>query len=90
MERYSVKSSFINSIGYDEYSRTLEVEILHEGVYQYFHVPSYKFFGVMTADSHGEYFDYCIKDCYGCRKVISYYKPPSPRKKTRRRRKRKR
>ncbi len=39
MERYSVASSNIASIGYDEPSQTLEVEFLNGSIYQYYNVP---------------------------------------------------
>lgn len=39
MNRKSVTSSNIASIGYDETSETLEIEFKNGGVYQYFDVP---------------------------------------------------
>ena len=61
MERQSVQSSNIASIGYDEDSSTLEIEFLSGGVYQYFDVPINIYQGLMAASSHGQYFAQQIK-----------------------------
>ena len=61
MNRTPVSSSNLKSIGYDLASNTLEVEFLHGGIYQYFNVPKARFDGLMSASSHGEYFDANIK-----------------------------
>ena len=39
MDRYSVASSNISAVGYDEQSETLEVEFLNGSIYQYYNVP---------------------------------------------------
>ena len=39
MDRQSVRSSNISSIGYDENNRILEIEFRHGGIYQYLNVP---------------------------------------------------
>ena len=61
MERQSVNSSNIASIGYDESSNILEVEFNHGGIYQYFDVPQHEHQALMNADSKGKYFDANIK-----------------------------
>ena len=69
MNRTSVSSSNIASIGYDPTSCTLEVEF-HSGlIYQYFNVPESVFDALMGAASHGQYFNSRIKERYKFRRV---------------------
>ncbi len=70
MNRISVSSSNLASVGYDSNNQILEVEFLHGGVYQYSGVPSSVYSGLMTASSHGSYFDQHVKKAgYYYRKV---------------------
>lgn len=69
MNRKSVTSSNIASIGYDESSETLEIEFKNGGVYQYFDVPERVYKGIMSASSHGEYLAQNIKGHYRYSKV---------------------
>lgn len=70
MTRTPVLSSVLRSVGYDEDSRTLEVEFLHGGIYEYFGVPESRYSGLVRSSSKGEYFDeYIKKPGYGYRKV---------------------
>jgi hypothetical protein len=69
MNRQSVSSSNIASIGYDEDSQTLEVEFLNGGVYQYFDVPKNVYDGMMSASSHGQFLAQNIKGNYRFSKV---------------------
>lgn len=61
MERVPVSSSNLASVGYDSCSATLEVEFNHGGIYQYSGVPEEIHQGLMSAGSHGTYFDKFIK-----------------------------
>lgn len=61
MERQSVSSSNLRSIGYDHSSSTLEVEFNNGSIYQYFDVPENVYDELMNASSHGQYFDINIK-----------------------------
>lgn len=61
MERKHVNSSNLASVGYDPTSKTLEIEFLNGGLYQYFGVPESVYQGLMSASSHGQYFDSHIK-----------------------------
>ena len=69
MERISVSSSNIASIGYDESSSTLEIEFLNSSIYQYFDVPQHIYKGLMQADSHGQFLAQNIKGVYRYSKV---------------------
>jgi len=61
MERQSVESSNLASIGYDAENEILEIEFNHGGIYQYFDVPENIYEELMNASSHGQYFDRNIK-----------------------------
>jgi hypothetical protein len=51
-------------VGYDQESRTLEVEFHSGGLYQYYGVPEAIYEGLMRAASKGSYFHEYIKDRY--------------------------
>ncbi len=61
MTRVPVTSSNIRSVGYDESTKTLEIEFNSGGVYQYFDVPSTIHAGLIAASSVGSYFDVNVK-----------------------------
>ena len=61
MKRTPVNSSNLASVGYDASSQTLEIEFLHGGIYQYYDVPLTVYESLMSASSHGTYFDKSIK-----------------------------
>jgi hypothetical protein len=70
MDRIPVSSSNLASVGYDPATQTLEVEFLNGGIYNYSGVPSSVYSGLMSATSHGTYFDRNIKKAgYNYRKV---------------------
>lgn len=64
MQRESVTSSNISSIGYDAKTCTLEIEFKHMGVYQYYNVPNSVYKELMGAESKGKYFAQYIKNGY--------------------------
>ena len=64
MERNSVSSSNIASIGYDESSETLEVEFLSGAIYQYYGVPLNLYEEIMLASSKGRFLHVYIKNAY--------------------------
>ncbi len=61
MNRTPVSSSNLRSIGYSSETQTLEVEFLNGGLYSYSGVPASVHAGLMSASSHGSYFDAKIK-----------------------------
>jgi len=69
MERISVRSSNIKSIGYDEYIKTLEIEFNSGDIYQYFNVPLIKYRSLMSASSDGSYFYHNIRNKYKWSKI---------------------
>lgn len=69
MDRISVSSSNIGSIGYDESENVLEVEFLDGSVYQYFGVPHEIYEGFINAGSHGEFLWAHIRGVFPYQKV---------------------
>ena len=61
MNRVSVSSSHLASVGYEPELQILEVEFVDRSVYQYSSVPSYVYRGLMSASSHGSYLDSHVK-----------------------------
>ncbi len=61
MERVSVQSSNLVSVGYEVETLTLEIEFHHGGVYQYFGVPAEIHDGLINAGSKGTFFHQYIK-----------------------------
>lgn len=69
MDRYSVASSNIASVGYDEPSQTLEVEFLNGTIYQYYGVPQNVYDQLMQAGSKGRFLNTYIRNAYGYSRV---------------------
>jgi hypothetical protein len=69
MQRQSVVSSNVQSIGYDKNSQILEVAFLNGSVYQYFGVPAVTYRGLMSANSHGSYLHAHVKGRYSYKRV---------------------
>lgn len=67
MNRSRVASSELKSIGYDPTSLVLEVEFNSGAIYEYRGVPDNVYSGLLTALSHGRYFnEYVKKAGYVC------------------------
>ncbi|MDE0053207.1 MAG: KTSC domain-containing protein [Gammaproteobacteria bacterium] len=64
MQRYSVSSSNIASVGYDAASETLEVEFLDGSLYQYYNVPENMYDRMMAEGSKGRFLHAYIKNAY--------------------------
>ncbi len=64
MERVSVVSTNVRSVGYDKSSSILEIEFKSGSIYQYFAVPEKEYQGLMNAVSKGRYLNQNIKDSY--------------------------
>jgi KTSC domain len=69
MNKQSVISSNLRSVGYEAESQTLEVEFHNGGTYQYFGVPSSHYVGLMKAVSLGTYLHTYIKGSYRYQKL---------------------
>ena len=69
MVRERVESSSINSIGYDQTRRVLEIEFTGGDVYAYGDVPPIVYDRLMTAESKGRFVNYVIKPNFSYRKL---------------------
>lgn len=69
MERVSVSSSNISSIGYDRQSAVLEVEFTSGDVYHYFNVPEHLYNNLMSSSSKGGFLNNFIKYNYRYQKT---------------------
>ena len=70
MIRQPVVSTNLCSVGYDETSRTLEIEFHGGEVYQYFDVPKTVYSSLMSASSQGSYIHRYIKDRYRWKRIL--------------------
>lgn len=64
MNRETVASSNISSIGYDESSQTLEVEFHSGAIYQYYNVTRALYEQFQQSGSKGQFLAYQIKNAY--------------------------
>ena len=67
MERKTVSSTNISSIGYE--NGILEIRFRNGGTYQYYGVPESVYHSLMNASSKGRYLERYIKGKYRYRKV---------------------
>ncbi len=64
MERRSISSSMIRSIGYDESTSTLEIEFNSGVVWNYYDFSISSWYEFDGAESHGKFFHSSIKNHY--------------------------
>lgn len=64
MKRSGVKSSNLESVGYDSASETLEIEFRGGTVYQYSGVPQHAYDAFVGATSLGSHFHHHIRNKY--------------------------
>ncbi|WP_211284420.1 KTSC domain-containing protein, partial [Amycolatopsis azurea] len=69
VNRQSVTSTNIASIGYDPQTRTLEIEFHNGRVYQYSGVSEATATALLNAASHGQHFNLYVKDRYTTRRI---------------------
>ncbi len=62
MQRQSVVSSEMSSVGYHPPSGILEIEFKSGAIYQYFIVPKKIYDGLIVAESKGSFFAQNIRD----------------------------
>jgi len=65
MKMKHVNSSNLSAVGYDSFSRTLHISFHSGGTYAYYGVPETIYLGLMSAASHGKYFNAFIRNRYG-------------------------
>lgn len=64
MHRINVESSNLKSMGYDQGSMLLEIEFNDGCIYHYYNLPLDVYQGLMSAPSHGKYFNQHIMGRY--------------------------
>jgi hypothetical protein len=64
MNRTTVESSTMRSVGYDPQSRMMEIEFTSGHVYQYSDVPPEVYQGLVDAESQGRYFRQHIRGVF--------------------------
>ena len=69
MNRQTVQSSNIHSVGYDSVNQLLEIEFHSGSVYKYHFVPSETHQNLMKAGSKGNFFHSNIRDKYRYKRV---------------------
>lgn len=69
MQRTSVISSNLVSVGYDQQASILEIEFRQGDIYQYTSIPRYIYSELMVANSKGTYFNDHIKDHFDYHKI---------------------
>lgn len=69
MERDTVSSSNVDSIGYDEQTQTLEVEFLSGWLYHYYDVEQSVYEMFMNAPSKGRFLNSEIKGKYSYKRI---------------------
>lgn len=69
VNKVSVQSSNLASVGYDDEHGVLEVEFHNGRVYEYYLVPEDVYRGLVNALSAGEYFASYVRDQYRFRRI---------------------
>lgn len=69
MERLSVKSRILRSVGYNESTKILEIEFSSGFVYQFFSVPPKVYADLMKSDAIGKYFSEKIRPKFQTKQV---------------------
>jgi hypothetical protein len=62
MERVYLDSSELNWVHYNEHTLVLRAEFKKGDVYRYFGVPLHIYAGLISADSHGRYFNEYVRN----------------------------
>jgi hypothetical protein len=71
LERQSVKSVILRSVGYDDSTKILEIEF-HSGlVYQYSGVPSKVYKDLMSSDTIAKYFTDKVRTQFRTKQVVA-------------------
>ena len=69
MKRIAVESSNLASVGYDEATKTLEIQFHSGGIYEYDDVEKEIYDDLMNAESKGRYFMSMIRGGYSYSRV---------------------
>lgn len=64
MYMVSVSSNRLDSVGYDERLKLLQIQFVNGSMYEYYDVPKSVYIGLITASSAGEYFHEYVEGTY--------------------------
>ena len=70
VERLSVKSRILRSVGYHDSTKVLEIEFQTGLVYQYAGVPPKVFTDLMHSDEIGKYFSEKVRPKFAAKQVV--------------------
>jgi KTSC domain len=70
MQRVALNSSLLQSAGYQDQRKLLELEFRDGAVYHYFPVSPQTFQGLMHAQSKGAYFNASIRHRFACSGIL--------------------
>jgi hypothetical protein len=71
LERLSVKSRILRSVGYDDSKKILEIEFLTGLVYQYSGVPPKVYANLMHSGEIGKYFSEKVRPIFQTKQVVA-------------------
>ncbi len=71
LERLSVKSRILRSVGYDDSKKILEIEFQTGLVYQYSGVPPKVYADLMRSDEIGKYFSEKVRPRFQTKQVVA-------------------
>jgi hypothetical protein len=71
VERTSVKSRILRSVGYDDSKKILEIEFSTGLVYQYLSVPKKVHADLMQSDEIGKYFSEKVRPKFQTKQVVA-------------------
>jgi hypothetical protein len=74
MERYPVKSSNVESVGYDAEEKVLEIKFCNGGIYQYGGVQPEMYADLLTAESVGRFVSQVVRPGRRGLKIEEYKK----------------
>ncbi len=75
MDRTSVQSTTLASVGYDVGTHVLELEFRSGEIYRYAAVPSAIHRALLSAESKGQFFNQKIRNCFSHDRVLSAGSP---------------
>jgi len=67
--RTRVRSSNLQSVGYNPFTGRLEIQFRNGRIYEYFDVPMRIYEGLVRAASHGTFFHLFIRSAYAFRRL---------------------
>jgi hypothetical protein len=67
-----LESTVLRAVRYSEQQQLLDVEFRSGAIYRYFHFPMHQYHSLLSADSHGQYFNQHVLDRF----PVEQIRPP--------------